>query len=96
MPGAVQLDDDALNLEGVEFSRTEDGEADGDDDGGFRRDFGGGGEAAPVEEADQPEEEEAAEEVCVVRVSVCVCVFIKLNITAQSGPLILVILCHSH
>ncbi|CAM9454686.1 unnamed protein product [Ascophyllum nodosum] len=67
MPGAVQLDDDALNLEGVEFSRTEDGEADGDDDGGFRRDFGGGGEAAPVEEADQPEEEEAAEEVCKPR-----------------------------
>ena len=27
--------------------------------------------------------------------SVCVCVFIKLHITAQSGPVILVILCHS-
>ena len=27
---------------------------------------------------------------------VCVCVFIKLYITAQSGPVILVILCHSH
>ena len=27
---------------------------------------------------------------------VCVCVFIKLHITAQSGPVILVILCHSH
>ena len=27
---------------------------------------------------------------------VCVCVFIKLHITAQSGPIILVILCHSH
>ena len=26
---------------------------------------------------------------------VCVCVFIKLHITAQSGPVILVILCHS-
>ena len=26
----------------------------------------------------------------------CVCVFIKLHITAQSGPVILVILCHSH
>ena len=25
-----------------------------------------------------------------------VCVFIKLHITAQSGPVILVILCHSH
>ena len=25
----------------------------------------------------------------------CVCVFIKLHITAQSGPVILVILCHS-
>ena len=29
-------------------------------------------------------------------VRVCVCVFIKLHITAQSGPVILVILCHSH
>ena len=28
-------------------------------------------------------------------VCVCVCVFIKLHITAQSGPVILVILCHS-
>ena len=27
---------------------------------------------------------------------VCVCVFIKLHITAQSGLVILVILCHSH
>ena len=27
---------------------------------------------------------------------VCVCVFIKLHITTQSGPVILVILCHSH
>ena len=26
---------------------------------------------------------------------VCVCVFIKLHITTQSGPVILVILCHS-
>ena len=33
--------------------------------------------------------------VCVC-VCVCACVFIKLHITAQSGPLILVILCHSH
>ena len=33
-------------------------------------------------------------EVCVC-VCVCVCVFIKLHITAQSGPVILVILCHS-
>ena len=32
-----------------------------------------------------------AQSVCV-----CVCVFIKLHITAQSGPVILVILCHSH
>ena len=30
------------------------------------------------------------------QVCVCVCVFIKLRITAQSGPVILVILCHSH
>ena len=29
-------------------------------------------------------------------VCVCVCVFIKLHITAQSGPIILFILCHSH
>ena len=29
-------------------------------------------------------------------VTMCVCVFIKLHITAQSGPVILVILCHSH
>ena len=40
--------------------------------------------------------------VCVllslcVCVCVCVCVFIKLHIiTTQSGPVILVILCHSH
>ena len=33
--------------------------------------------------------------LCVC-VCVCVCVFIKLHITAQSGPVILVILCHSH
>ena len=33
--------------------------------------------------------------VCVC-VCVCVCVFIKLHITAQSGPVILVILCHSY
>ena len=31
-----------------------------------------------------------------VCVCMCVCVFIKLHITAQSGPVILVILCHSH
>ena len=31
-----------------------------------------------------------------VCVCVCVCAFIKLHITAQSGPVILVILCHSH
>ena len=35
--------------------------------------------------------------VCVcVCVTVCVRVIIKLHITAQSGPVILVILCHSH
>ena len=35
--------------------------------------------------------------VCVyVCVCVCVCVFINLHITAQSGLVILVILCHSH
>ena len=28
--------------------------------------------------------------------SVCVCVFIKLHMTAQSGPVILVTICHSH
>ena len=33
----------------------------------------------------------ASLEMCV-----CVCVFIKLHITTQSGPVILVILCHSH
>ena len=33
------------------------------------------------------------ERVCVC---VCVCVFIKLHITAQSDPVIVVILCHSH
>ena len=33
---------------------------------------------------------------CCVCVCVCVCVFIKLHITAQSGPVILVILCRSH
>ena len=30
------------------------------------------------------------------KVCVCVCVFIKLHIAAQSGPIILVIICHSH
>ena len=34
--------------------------------------------------------------LCFVCVCVCVCVFIKLHITAQSGPVILVIICHSH
>ena len=33
---------------------------------------------------------------CPVDPCVCVCVFIKLHITAHSGPVILVILCHSH
>ena len=34
--------------------------------------------------------------MCVcVGVVVCVCVFIKLHIIARSGPVILVILCHS-
>ena len=28
--------------------------------------------------------------------SVCVCIFLTLHITAQSGPVILLILCHSH
>ena len=32
----------------------------------------------------------------LVCVYVCVCVFIKLHINAQSVPIILVILCHSH
>ena len=32
----------------------------------------------------------------MILISVCVCVFIKLHITTQSGPVILVILCHSH
>ena len=32
----------------------------------------------------------------VGKVKMCVCVFIKLHITTQSGPVILVILCHSH
>ena len=35
--------------------------------------------------------------VCVCLCAcLCVCVFIKLHITTQSGPVILVILCHSH
>ena len=33
--------------------------------------------------------------VCVCLLHVCVCVIIKLHITAQSGPTILVIQCHS-
>ena len=32
----------------------------------------------------------------ILVVCVCVRVFIKVHITAQSGPVILVILCHSH
>ena len=34
--------------------------------------------------------------VCVYLLNVCVCVFIELHITTQSGPVILVIICHSH
>ena len=34
--------------------------------------------------------------VCVYLLCVRVSVYVKLNITAQSGPAILVILCHSH
>ena len=34
--------------------------------------------------------------ICVFFFSLCVCVFIKLHITAQSGAVILAILCHSH
>ena len=33
--------------------------------------------------------------VLLLIICVCVCVFMKLHITAQSGPVILVILCHS-
>ena len=32
----------------------------------------------------------------MILVTVCVCVFIKLHTIAQSGPVTLVILCHSH
>ena len=32
----------------------------------------------------------------ILVVCVSVCVFIKMHITAQSGPVTLVILCHSH
>ena len=35
-------------------------------------------------------------EISACVVCVCECVFVKLRITAQSGPVILVILCHSH
>ena len=36
-------------------------------------------------------------ESTIMCVCVCgVCVFIKLHITAQSGPVILVIICHTH
>ena len=34
--------------------------------------------------------------VCARNLCTCVCVFIKLHTTAQSGLVILVILCHSH
>ena len=34
--------------------------------------------------------------VCVCSCIVCVYIFSKLHITAQSGPVILVIICHSH
>ena len=35
-------------------------------------------------------------EAAVRYIQYAVCVFIKLHITTQSGPVILVILCHSH
>ena len=35
-------------------------------------------------------------EASVFLPAVCVCVFFKLHITAQSDPVIVVILCHSH
>ena len=35
-------------------------------------------------------------ESCAFSVTTCVCIFIELHITAQSLPVILVILCHSH
>ena len=38
----------------------------------------------------------ASSPILCVCARVCVYVFIKLHITAQSGPVILVILCHSH
>ena len=34
--------------------------------------------------------------ILVTKTCVCVCVFTKLHITAQSGPVMRVILCHSH
>ena len=34
--------------------------------------------------------------ICDDHTYMYVCIFIKLHITAQSGPVILVILCHSH
>ena len=40
--------------------------------------------------------EEVANAEKIIRRCVCVCVFIKLHITTHSGPVILVILCHSH
>ena len=33
---------------------------------------------------------------CMCVLCVCMCVFVKFHITTQSGPVILVILCHSH
>ena len=47
-----------------------------------------------LENTQMPFFESIPTELCVC-VCVCVCVFIKLHITTQSGPVILVILCHS-
>lgn len=57
MPGAVQLDDDALNLDSVEFSRAEEGEG----EQGLRGDVGGAGEADAGLEHEEQEEEAIAE-----------------------------------
>lgn len=57
MPGAVQLDGDALNLDSVEFARADEGEG----EQGLRGDAGGAGESGVGLEHEEQEEEAIAE-----------------------------------
>ena len=53
----------------------------------------GGSMILITDTSDQTRQKGVCARVCLC---LCLCIFIELNITVQSGPLILVILCHSH